>query len=46
VAVDRAAIELEELATSMNLSTISAGVARAVPSVVEAKAIHTACGNH
>ena len=43
--VDRAAIELEGLATSIILSAISASVARAVPSRVEAKTIRTACGD-
>ena len=37
--VDRAAIELEGLATSIILSAISASVARAAPSWVEAKTI-------
>ena len=44
--VDRAAIKLEGLATSIILSTISASVARAVLSGIEAKTIRTACGNH
>ena len=43
--VDMAAIELEGLATSIILFAISASVARAVPSGVEAKTIRTACGN-
>ena len=43
--VDRVAIELEGLATSIILSAISASVARVVPCGVEAKNIRTACGN-
>ena len=43
--VDRAAIELEGLETSIILSPISASVARAVPSGVEAKTIRIACAN-
>ena len=44
--VDRTAIELEGLATSIILSAISASVARAVPSGVKpTKTMRTACGN-